>query len=102
MSPQSWDFTCGSRPFFALPLSRSIISVATLHSKAQGEPMERKRLEKEPEAGSLPRLSAPSIPASTNSPAQGAHAPEAMLDPSAGLDREHPSWIGGRLAMKMP
>jgi PAS domain S-box-containing protein len=64
--------------------------------------MERKRLEKEPEAGSLPRLSAPSIPASTNSPAQGAHAPEAMLDPSAGLDREHPSWIGGRLAMKMP
>ena len=64
--------------------------------------MERKRLEKEPEAGPLPRLSATSIPASTNSPAQGAHAPEAMLDLAAGHDREHSSWIGASLAMKLP
>jgi PAS domain S-box-containing protein len=64
--------------------------------------MERKRLEEEPEAARLPRLSATSVPASTNSLAQGAHAPEAMSDPSAGHDREHSSWIGGRLAMKLP
>jgi len=63
--------------------------------------MERKRLEKEPEARPLPRSSAPSIPASPNSPVQGAHAPEAILDPSARHDKEQPSWTGGRLAMKL-
>src|ERR1700741_867075 len=64
--------------------------------------MERKRLEKEPEAGPLPRLSATSVPASTNPPAQGAQAQEVMVDPSAGHDGEHSLRIGGRLAMKLP
>ena len=66
--------------------------------------MERKRLDKEPEAETpLPHLRrASSMPASTSPPAQERHAREGISDPSAGQDREHSSWTGAGLAMNLP
>jgi PAS domain S-box-containing protein len=66
--------------------------------------MERKRLDEEPEAETPPPhlRRATSMPASMSPPAQGRHAREGASDPSAGQDREHSSWIGAGLAMKLP
>ena len=66
--------------------------------------MERKRLDKEPEAETpLPHLHrASSMPASTSPPAQGRHAREGISDPSPRRDREHSSWTGAGLAMDLP
>ena len=66
--------------------------------------MERKRLDKEPEAETpLPHLHrASSMPASTSPPAQGPHAREGISDPSPRRDREHSAWTGADLAMHLP
>ena len=66
--------------------------------------MERKRLDKEPEAETpLPHLRrASSMPASTSPPAQGRHAREGISDPSPRRDREHSAWTGAGLAMHLP
>ena len=66
--------------------------------------MERKRLDKEPEAETpLPHLHrASSMPASTSPPAQGPHAREGISDPSPRRDREHSAWTGAGLAMHLP
>ena len=66
--------------------------------------MERKRLDKEPEAETpLPHLRrASSMPASTSPPAQGPHAREGISDPSPRRDREHSAWTGAGLAMHLP
>ena len=66
--------------------------------------MERKRLDKEPEAETpLPHLRrASSMPASTSPPAQGPHAREEISDPSPRRDREHSAWTGAGLAMHLP
>src|SRR5208282_1534919 len=66
--------------------------------------MERKRLDKEPEAETpLPHLRrASSTPASTSPPAQGPHAQEGISDPSPRRDREHSAWTGTGLAMRLP
>ena len=66
--------------------------------------MERKRLDKEPEA-ETPRSHlrrASSMPASTSPRAQGRHAREGISDPSAGPDGEHSSSTGAGLAMHLP
>src|SRR5208337_3984317 len=70
----------------------------------QGGAMERKRLDKEPEAETpLPHLRrASSTPASTSPPAQGPHAQEGISDPSPRRDREHSAWTGTGLAMRLP
>jgi PAS domain S-box-containing protein len=62
--------------------------------------MERKRLDKEPEAETpLPHLRrASSMLASTSPPAQGRHAREGISDPSPRRDREHSAWAGAGLA----
>jgi PAS domain S-box-containing protein len=66
--------------------------------------MERKRLDKEPEAETpLPHLHrASSMPASTSPPAQGPHAREGISGPSPRRDREHSAWTGADLAMHLP
>ena len=66
--------------------------------------MERKRLDKEPEAETpLPNVPrATSMPASTSPPAQGRHAREGISDPSPRRDREHSPWTGAGLAMHLP
>src|SRR5208283_4593315 len=70
----------------------------------QGGAMERKRLDKEPEAETpFPHLDrASSMPALTSPPAQGPHAREAISDPSPRLDREHSARTGAGLAMHLP
>jgi PAS domain S-box-containing protein len=62
--------------------------------------MERKRLDKEPEAETpLPHLRrASSMRASTSPPAQGPHAQEGISNPSPTQDREHLAWAGAGLA----
>ena len=62
--------------------------------------MERKRLDKEPEAETpLPHLRrASSMLASTSPPAQGRHAREGISDPSPRRDREHSAWADAGLA----
>src|SRR5262249_25959427 len=76
----------------------------TLCGACRGEAMERRPLEKEPEAEpSLPRhRRATPTPASTIPSGQGAHAPEAMSDAAAGGHREHSPWTGAGLAMNVP
>jgi PAS domain S-box-containing protein len=66
--------------------------------------MERKRLEKEPEAETpLPHARREtSIPAWTNPPAKEQHAGEGISDPSAGRDGKSSSWTGAGLAMNLP
>ena len=66
--------------------------------------MERKRLDKEPEAETpLPHLHrASSMPASTSPPAQGPHAREGISDPSPRRDTEHSARTGADLAMHLP
>ena len=70
----------------------------------QGGVMERKRLEKEPEAETpLPHVRREtSIPAWTSPPAKGQHAREGISDPSAGRDGKSSSWTGAGLAMNLP
>ncbi len=65
--------------------------------------MERKRLDKEPEAETpLPHLCrASSMPTST-SPPEGPRAREGISDPSPRRDREHSAWTGAGLAMRLP
>ncbi|MBC7795114.1 MAG: PAS domain-containing protein, partial [Clostridia bacterium] len=66
--------------------------------------MQRKRLDKEPEAETpLPHLrSATSMLVSTSPPAQGPHTREGISDPSPTRDREHSSWTGAGFAMNVP
>jgi PAS domain S-box-containing protein len=66
--------------------------------------MERKRLDKEPEAETpLSHLHrANSMPASTSPPAQGPYAREGISDPSPRRDREQSAWTGAGLAMRLP
>ena len=70
----------------------------------RGGVMERKRLEKEPEAETpLPHVRREtSIPAWTSPPAKGQHAREGISDPSAGRDGKSSSWTGAGLAMNLP
>ena len=66
--------------------------------------MERKRLDKEPEAETpLSHLRrASSMPASTIPPAQGPHPQEGISDPSPRRDGEHSAWTGASLAVHLP
>ena len=66
--------------------------------------MERKRLEKEPEAETpLPHVRREtSMPAWTSPPAKGQHARDGISDPSAGRDGKSSSWTGAGLAMNLP
>ena len=66
--------------------------------------MERKRLDKEPEAETpLSHLRrASSMPASTIPPAQGPHPQEGISDPSPRRDSEHSAWTGASLAVHLP
>ena len=70
----------------------------------QGRVMERKRLDKKPEAETaLPHLRrASSMPVSTSPPTQGPHAQEGISDSSPRRDREHSAWTGAGLAMYLP
>ena len=65
--------------------------------------MERKRLEKEPEAETpLPHVHREtSIPGWTSPPAKGQHARDGLSDPSAGRDGRS-AWTGAGLAMNPP
>ena len=65
--------------------------------------MERKRLEKEPEAETpLPHVRREtSIPGWTSPPAKGQHARDGLSDPSAGRDGRS-AWTGAGLAMDPP
>jgi PAS domain S-box-containing protein len=66
--------------------------------------MERKRLEKEPEAETpLPHVPrATSTPAWASPPAQGRHAREGNSNPSARRNGKRSSWAGAGLAMNLP
>ena len=66
--------------------------------------MERKRLEKEPEAETpLPHVRREtSIPAWTSPPAKGQHPREGISEPPAGRDGKWSSWTGAGLAMNLP
>ena len=70
----------------------------------QGGVMERKRLEKEPEAETpLPHVRREtSIRAWTSPPAKGQHPREGISDPPAGRDGKWSSWTGAGLAMNLP
>src|ERR1700674_1807665 len=72
--------------------------------RTQGGAMERKRLDKEPEAETpLSHLRrASSMPASTIPPAQGPHPQEGISDPSPRRDSEHSAWTGASLADHLP